>query len=83
MMYGRGNYVNNGCFGYDFLGSGWHVMIMAGVLLLIIATIIYFSRRNSQNTVNSTALELLKMKFVQGEITEEEYLQRNNTLKRR
>lgn len=80
MMYGRGYQGNNVCFGNNLMGSGWHFFIMAGVLLLIVAIIIFIVRKNTHGQVNNAAFELLKMKFVQGEITEEEYLKRKNTL---
>jgi uncharacterized membrane protein len=35
---------------------------------------------NIEATVNQTSLELLKMKYVQGEITEEEYLKRKSVI---
>lgn len=82
MMFGRGYLGNNICFGNNFMGNGLYFIVMIGVFLLIVATIIYLSRRNTRRKVDSNAFELLKMKFVQGEITEEEYLKRKIFLNR-
>lgn len=48
-----------------------------GILILILGAI-YLYKQNNNN--NSDALELLKMKFVKGEITEEEYINKKSIL---
>lgn len=80
MMLGRDFRGNGFCLENGFMGSGWHLLVMAGVLLLIVAVIIYFTRKSNDGAGNNQAIELLKMKFVQGEITEEEYLTKKETL---
>jgi len=77
MMFGRGY---GRCLGYDFMGGFWHPMILVGVLLIVAVVIIYFSRRSTHKQDNNSVLEVLKMKYVQGEITEEEYLRRKSVL---
>jgi putative membrane protein len=56
----------------------WGGIIMGIFLLILILVAIYVYRKN--NDTSSSALELLKMKFVKGEITEEEYINKKNTL---
>lgn len=53
-------------------------MMMGFCLLVLILVIIYVYIKH--NNTNSDAMELLKMKFVKGEITEEEYLSKKSTL---
>ena len=77
-MYGRG-FIGSGCFGYG-LSSGWTWLIGIGIILIITA-VIYFAVRKSKKTAsNYNALESLKMKYSQGEITEEEYKKRKSIL---
>lgn len=81
MMYGRGYFLDGGCFG--LFGSWWNIIILVGVLF-VIASVIYFARSNSKKLVsNEDALETLKLKFVHGEITEDEYLKRKSVLDRK
>lgn len=80
MMFGRG--YGGACFGYNGFGGLWHLMIFAGITLLIIAIVLYANNRKKTVQSHDSVLEILKMKFVQGEITEEEYLKRKNTLEK-
>ena len=47
-------------------------------LLILILVALYIYKHN--NNTNSDALELLKMKLVKGEITEEEYINKKSIL---
>lgn len=69
------------------LGGPW----MMGIGLLVIILVVYLIYRSSNNSSQSRhydnhspqydeALDILKMKFVNGEITEEEYLRKRNLL---
>lgn len=71
MRYGYGYEMMNG------FGIWWAIIIGVGLLALILVAI-YFYKQN--NNTNSDALELLKMKFVKGEITEEEYESKKSVL---
>ena len=88
MMYNRvgssrGLFGSNGCFGYGFMNSGWNVLIAIGVFLIAVVLIYFLVHKNkNQKISNDSALETLKMKYVQGAITEEEYLKRKDTLDR-
>jgi len=56
----------------------WGGIIMGFGILILILGAIYLYKQNNNN--NSDALELLKMKFVKGEITEEEYINKKSIL---
>lgn len=77
MMYG--NWFRNGnCF----LGGGfsiWHGLMLLGVIVIIGA--IFFMIKGRSH--NSNSIELLKNQYVNGNITEEEYLDRKNVLERK
>lgn len=84
-FYGRGNIMNSGnidsnsCFGnggYAFMHNGWSMLIVIGVLLIITILIYLLARKNKKKMMNYPVVETLKMKYVQGEITEEEYIKR-------
>ncbi len=73
---------------YALLGGPW----MMGMGLLVIILVIYLIYRNNNssnyhmrnsephNGAYNEALDVLKMKFVNGEITEEDYLRKRNLL---
>ena len=67
-------------YGYGMMnGVGiWGGIIMGFGILILILGAIYLYKQNNNN--NSDALELLKMKFVKGEITEEEYINKKSIL---
>jgi putative membrane protein len=67
-------------YGYDMMnGFGiWGGIIMGFGLLVLVLVVVYFYKQN--NNTNSDALELLKMKFAKGEITEEEYVNKKSVL---
>jgi len=62
--------------------GGWMMLIMAAVVLLVIFTILHFTRKKgkNQNQTSQDVLDLLKLKLVKGEISEEEYLSKKNFL---
>ncbi len=74
-------------FGFDGMGyymSGGGIMFF--VFLLIIIGLVFFFIKNGQNSGNATtyqsdsALELLKRRFANSEISEEEYLSKKEML---
>jgi putative membrane protein len=71
MRYGYGYGMMNG-FGI------WGGIIMGFGILILILGAIYLYKQNNNNS--NDALELLKMKFVKGEITEEEYINKKSIL---
>lgn len=81
MMFGRGYYGTDGCFGL-FGSSPWYMwvsMIFLAVLAIVIVLVLVKSKGTPKNT-SSEALEQLKIKLVKGEITEEEYLRKKDIL---
>lgn len=80
MMFGKGMFNDGGCFGYGFMSSGWHWLIGIGILLIIITVTYLIVKKGKRTSTYSNSLETLKVKFVQGEITEEEYKQRKRVL---
>ncbi|WP_461206328.1 SHOCT domain-containing protein [Clostridium sp. DL1XJH146] len=81
MMFNRGYFGNRGCFGYGIMG-GWSSLIMIGfaIVIIIVALILWNKRKNFSDNDDQILYEL-KLKYVQGEISEEEYLSRKNVLK--
>lgn len=82
MMRGYGwNGFGDGWFG---MGSGyfsiWGCLIFVGIILLIIAL---FISKKPKGLKDDNAVEILKLLFVKGEITEEEYLKRKNVMERK
>lgn len=72
-------------FGNGFCGYGagyfsiWHIFIWIGIILVVAAMVIYFSKRNR----GIDPLEELKMLYVNGKISEEEYLNRKQIIERK
>lgn len=65
-------------------GYGMHGGFMGFMMifwLVIIAAVVYFLFKKYNSTSNNNdALELLRLKFAKGEITEEEYINKKNVL---
>lgn len=80
MMASREIFHRGMTFGHGYMTSGWSWLIGLGVVLIIVAATYLIVRKNKQQATGSNALESLKMKFVQGEITQEEYETRKNVL---
>lgn len=78
MMYFRGS--NEIGSHLRFFMGGCMMLIMVAVVLLLIFIILHFTRKKNKNQIGKDALELLKMKLVKGEISEEEYLKKKNFL---
>jgi putative membrane protein len=89
-MFGRGNYGNfgnfrnngfDGCLGFGY--NNWWTMLIAGIIIVFVVVILFMVfQKNKVKSVKSSALETLKIKYVQGEITEEEYIRRKDILSR-
>ena len=88
MMYGRG-YTGSGFsenargFGYGFMNNGWGMLVVIAVLLIIALLIYIFVHNRNKKVSQSSVFEVLKMKYVQGEISEEEYLKRKEVINRK
>jgi putative membrane protein len=81
MMNGNGWYGGYNCPLWGGNGfSGWHYLIMLGVIIIVVTLILLARKKNNSN--GSQALSTLKELYVKGEITEEEYLKRKNVIER-
>lgn len=80
MMFNRGFYNGDRCFGYSLFNNGWNMLIVLGVILISGVFIYYLSIKKNKNMAYQGSLEVLKLKFVQGDITEEEYMKRKSVL---
>lgn len=74
MMYGRGFFWNNVCYDLNYFPY-WHLIVI-GVIIVVIFVLL--KNRNSKN--NNEIIDTLNMKFVNGEISEEEYINKKNIL---
>lgn len=82
MMYGNGWSGNGGCaFGF---GGGyfsiWHLLIVIGIIIIIFSIV---ASRKSKTTLSSDAVDKLKVLYINGEISEEEFLKRKNVIDRK
>ena len=78
-MYRSFGHLCDGFFQYGRFNYGGVIMMILGVLL--IAAIIYFIwKGTSRDGRNESPLDLLKKRFVNGEISEEEYRAKKETL---
>lgn len=82
MMFARGAYGGFNCFGPGMMGPGGHLLIAAGVIAVIVL-IVYLVRKNKAKAPDTNALEMLKMKLVQGDITVEEYVNKKEALEKK
>lgn len=81
MMYG--NRLGNGfCSSWSGFGSLsiWHGLIMLGVLVVIVGIFLTIKGKKGKN---NNLFELLQIQYVNGSITEEEYMNRKNVLDRK
>ena len=88
MMNGRGYNVSGYSdharnFEYGFMNNGWCILMAVGVILAITFLVYMFVHNKKKKVSNNSLVEVLKMKYVQGEISEEEYLQRREVIGRK
>lgn len=60
--------------------SIWTIMLIAGLILTVVGLVIIWK---SKKIKESNVLELLKLEYVKGNITEEEYLNRKQVITRK
>lgn len=88
MMFGRGfNGYNSGrffggCLRNGLWFNGWGMLIWIGILITAALLIFFIVNHNRKKNMAFSSHELLKLKFVKGEITEEEYIRRREVLDR-
>ncbi len=86
MMYYRGFDEFGRCFGHGagFMNGGLGLLIMGGMLLvaaLIVIAVVLIVKKEGRKSKNGQEMELLKTRYVKGEITEEEFNRMKNVLK--
>lgn len=62
---------------HDYWGMGW---IMWIIPILVVVLIIFLSRNNNVQSKKETPLEILKKRYVKGEITKEQFLEMKNNI---
>lgn len=82
MMFRNSAYGIGRCF--SGLGMGawgpWGMLIGLGITILVVSLVIILFQRNRRSNTNEHLLDVLKERYVNGEITEEEYLTKKNIL---
>lgn len=75
------NWFNDGfcSFGAGGYFSIWHYLIIIGVVIAVIGII----TMRKKNSGSQDSLELLKRMYVNGDLSEEEYLKRKNVIERK
>lgn len=85
MMMFLTNYNDGYCGGYMGGGFGWHwiiPIILIGLTIFVIFSLTSTNKNSSTNHSNH-ALDELNKKFVNGEISEEDYLRRKDLIKKK
>jgi putative membrane protein len=78
---GIGSCFRNGFMnGYGYGSNGWSLLIFFGILAITALLIVFIAHNSNKKKQYNDALEILKMKYVRGEITEEDYIRRKSVL---
>jgi putative membrane protein len=77
-MFGQGYMGPMGGMGY-FPGMGLIFFIVFAIVIFLFVS--YFKKDNVSNTKSNNALEILEERFVNGEISKEEFLDMKKTLR--
>ncbi len=84
MMFFRGyNGIEQGCF--RFASGGWGMIgawILIALAVITVVVLIVSATRKSNLNRDNDIMQNLKMKYVNGEISEEEYIKRKEILKK-
>ncbi len=77
MMYGNSFWGSNSCFGFNYFPY-WHLIVIGVIIVLLFVAL---KNKNTKN--NDEIIDILDKKFVNGEISEEEYLNKKNILRKK
>lgn len=83
MMFGNGFGGIGNCLALGnggFMHGGWGIIMMMGITALVITGAVILARKNRKSNADHSILDALKMKLVNGEITEEEYIRKKTIL---
>lgn len=70
------------CFdNFGFIDNSIGMFLMFLLVIVITVVIILLITKSKKNQVDDNALEMLKIRFVQGEISEEEFVRMKNCIK--
>lgn len=86
---GRGFYGHHGYSGdlmpHEFIGRGYfggfHPLMGLALVILVVVVVLIVRASTKNKRLNYKALELLKMNFAEGKLTEDEYKSKKATLK--
>lgn len=82
MMYGDRIFRDRMPF-MDGRGFGlWDLIILAGVVLIVVAIILYVRSQKKTPSSGHDALRILDERYARGDITEEEYLRKKEILRK-
>lgn len=81
-MFNRGFGGFNHClwFGNRFFFGGWGMLALAGIILAAGILIYLIMKSSHKRNASTDALERLKIRYVHGELSEEEFLQKKKVL---
>lgn len=77
---GNGFDVSSFCGGYGAMHGGFGLLLFIAVIAVIAVVVYVLIRNQKQHTAKTDILETLKLKYINGEITEEEYLKKKDVL---
>ena len=60
----------------------WELIILVGVILIVIAVVLYLVNQKPSSKKDDSAMSILDERYARGDISEEEYLRRKANLKK-
>ncbi len=81
-MFTRGYGGLDNCFWFfgRYLYGGWGVLMLVAIVLAAIVLSVLVVKKGNKKDTSKDALERLKIRYVNGELTEEEYLEKKKVL---
>jgi putative membrane protein len=79
--FGNGNFGYGRCLGLGAFHGGW-ILLIIGILIILALLFFFLVHNRKKKIVGNEAVEILKMKYVKGEITEEEYFRRREVVEK-
>ena len=81
-MFTRGLGGADHCFWFfgRYLYGGWGVLMLVAIVLAAVVLSVLVIKKGNKKGTSKDALERLKIRYVNGELTEEEYLEKKKVL---